>query len=162
MTIAAELPDDIEELKRLLLAGRAELAAAKAGLVTKTLEIEKLKIQIARLRRMSFGASSERVRRELEQLELKLEELETAQAEADAAAETAPAMAEEPAREQAPAKKQRRRCRAGRSCTNRAAPAAYAAARCAKWARTSPRFWITSRAFRGDPDVRPYLRKCEA
>ena len=109
MTIAAELPDDIEELKRLLLAGRAELAAARAGLVTKTLEIEKLKIQIARLRRMSFGASSERVRRELEQLELKLEELETAQAEADAAAETAPAMAEEPAREQAPAKKQRRK-----------------------------------------------------
>ena len=29
---------------------------------------------------MSFGASSERVRRELEQLELKLEELETAEA----------------------------------------------------------------------------------
>jgi len=109
MTIAAELPDDIEELKRLLVAGRAELAAAKAGLVTKTLEIEKLKIQIARLRRMSFGASSERVRRELEQLELKLEELETAEAEAEAAAEMAPALAEEPAREEAPTKKRRRK-----------------------------------------------------
>ena len=84
MTIAAELPDDIEELIRLLLAGRAELAAAKAGLLTKTLEIEKLKIQIARPRRMSFGASSERIRRELEQLELKLEQLETAEAEAEA------------------------------------------------------------------------------
>jgi hypothetical protein len=47
--------------------------------------------------------------RELEQLELKLEELETAQAETEAAAETAPAIAEEPAPEEAPAKKTRRK-----------------------------------------------------
>ncbi len=113
---AAALPNDIAALKKLVLAQAAdiertgaELAAAKAGLLTKTLEIEKLKIQIARLKRMSFGASSERIRRELEQLELKLEELETAEAEAEAAAETAPAMAEEPAPEQAPAKKRRRK-----------------------------------------------------
>src|SRR6516162_1159516 len=109
MTIAAELPDGIEELKRLLVASRAELAAAKAGLLTRTLEVEKLKIEIARLKRMSFGASSERIHRELEQLELKLEELETAEAEAEAAAETAPAMAEQPAPDGAPAKKQRRK-----------------------------------------------------
>jgi transposase len=107
MTIAAELPDGIEELKRLLIASRAELAAAKAGLLTRTLEVEKLKVEIARLRRMNFGASSERMHRELEQLELKLEELETAEAEAEAAAETVPA--EEPAPEQAPAKKKRRK-----------------------------------------------------
>ena len=88
---------------------RRRTAAAKAGLLSKTLEAEKLKIQIARLKRMSFGASSERMRRELEQLELKLEELETAEAEAEAAAETAPAMAEQPAQEEAPAKKQRRK-----------------------------------------------------
>lgn len=109
MTIAAELPNDIEELKRLLVAERAKLAAAKAGLVTKTLEIEKLKIQIARLKRMTFGASSERMHRELEQLELKLEELETAQAQARAAAETEAAAEHEPAQEAAPAKKQRRK-----------------------------------------------------
>ena len=108
MTIAADLPDDIEELKRLLLADRAELAAAKAGLLSKALEIEKLKVQIARLRRLSFGASSERVSWELEQLELKLEELEAAEAEAEAAAETA-AMVEEPAPEEAPGKKKRRK-----------------------------------------------------
>jgi transposase len=107
MTIAAELPDGIEELKRLLIASRAELAAAKAGLLTRTLEVEKLKVEIARLRRMNFGASSERMHRGLEQLELKLEELETAEAEAEAAAETVPA--EEPAPEQAPAKKKRRK-----------------------------------------------------
>jgi transposase len=110
------LPNDIAALKKLVLAQAAdiertgaELAAAKAGLVTKTLEIEKLKIQIGRLRRMSFGASSERIRRELEQLELKLEELETAEAEAEAPVETTPAVAEKPAREQAPAKKRRRK-----------------------------------------------------
>src|SRR5271166_6860279 len=96
MTIAAELPDGIEELKRLVVASRAELAAAKAGLVTRTLEVEKLKIEIARLRRMNFGASSERMHRELEQLELKLEELETAEAEAEAAAATPPATGEKP------------------------------------------------------------------
>ena len=114
---AADLPNDIAALKRLVLAqagnierAGAELAAAKAGLLTRTLEVEKLKIEIARLRRMSFGASSERMHRELEQLELKLEELETAQAEAEAAAaETVPAAAEEPALEEAPAKKQRRK-----------------------------------------------------
>jgi hypothetical protein len=72
---------------------------------TKTLEIEKLKVQIARLKRMTFGASSERVSRELVQLELKLEELEAAEAGAEAATETAPAVAEEFAPEDAPAQK---------------------------------------------------------
>lgn len=107
MRNAAGLPDDIEQLKELVLAQSAELAAAKAGLLSKTLEIEKLKVQIARLKRLSFGASSERLSRELEQLELKLEELEASEAEAEAALET-PA-AEEPAQEEAPAKKPRRK-----------------------------------------------------
>lgn len=53
-----QLPEDFDTLRRMVLAERearaareAELAAAKAGLVSKTLEIGKLKIQIARLRR---------------------------------------------------------------------------------------------------------------
>jgi hypothetical protein len=48
---AGPLPDDVHTLRRMLVAEReahaareTELAAAKAGLVTKTLEIEKLKI----------------------------------------------------------------------------------------------------------------------
>jgi transposase len=57
-------------------AREAELAAAKAGLTAKALEVEKLKLQIARLRRMQFGRSSEKVARTIEQLELRLEELE--------------------------------------------------------------------------------------
>lgn len=71
---ADDLPDDIAELKRLLI-------AAKSGLVAKTLETEKLRFELARLKRMAFGQSSERLDREIEQLELKLEEIETARAE---------------------------------------------------------------------------------
>ena len=109
MVDAAGLPNDIEELKRLVALRTAERDAAKAGLLLKTLEAEKLKTQIACLRRQAFGASSERVRRELEQLELKLEEIETAEAQAEAAAEPAATDPSQPAQEEAPAKKQRRK-----------------------------------------------------
>jgi transposase len=109
MADAAGLPNDIEELKRLVALRTAERDAAKAGLLLKTLEAEKLKTQIARLKRMSFGTSSERVRRELERLELKLEEIETAEAQAEAAAEPAAAEPSQPAQEEAPTKKQRRK-----------------------------------------------------
>ena len=50
-----------------------------------SLLIEKMKLQIARLKKMQFGASSERAQRELGQMELALEELETVEAEAAAA-----------------------------------------------------------------------------
>ena len=110
MADAIDLPKDFEQLKALYLAQTAELAAAKAGLLSKTLEAEKLKAQIARLRRQAFGTSSERVRRELEQLELKLEEIEAAEAQAEAAAGLAAAVEPaQPAQEEAPAKKPRRK-----------------------------------------------------
>jgi transposase len=74
----AHLPSDIAALHRIILAQaaegearEAELAAAKAGLLAKALEVEKLKLQIARLRRMQFGRSSEKIARTIEQLELK-------------------------------------------------------------------------------------------
>src|SRR5215475_13086268 len=85
-----QLPNDIEEMKRLYLAQAAELAAAKAGLMIYALEIEKLKFQLARLRRQRYGSSSERIEREITQLELRLEELEAAKAEAEAKGEAAP------------------------------------------------------------------------
>ena len=92
-----QLPDDIDALKRLVLAkddevvlARAELTAAKNGLLVTQLTIEHLKAQLAKLRREKFGASSERIEREIAQLELKLEDAQTAQAEAGApAAQTA-------------------------------------------------------------------------
>jgi transposase len=80
-----QLPDDIAELKRLVLSKDAELAAAKNGLIITQLTIEKLKAQIAKLKREKFGASSEKIERAIEQLELALEEAEAAKAEAIAA-----------------------------------------------------------------------------
>ena len=122
-----QLPDDVAELKGLLLAKDAELIeksaqlaatcaeliAAKNGLVVTQLTIEKLKAQIAKLRRSKFGASSERIERVLEQLELALEEAETAKAEAIAAQPQQPepevANAEaQPAEDAKPEKKKRR------------------------------------------------------
>nr|WP_276040295.1 IS66 family transposase [Sphingomonas sp. GM_Shp_1] len=55
----------------------ALLARANAALAARDLLIDTLRGQIARLRRMQFGASSEKLGREIEQLELALEELET-------------------------------------------------------------------------------------
>lgn len=55
--------------------------AQQEKLLNRDSEIEHLKLVIARLRRMMFGTKSEKVTREIEQLELKLEEMETRQAE---------------------------------------------------------------------------------
>ncbi len=72
--IEAPLPDDVESLKALVREQRARLAFNSA-------EIEHLKLLIAKLRRMQFGRSSERLDRQIEQMELRLEELQSAQAE---------------------------------------------------------------------------------
>lgn len=107
-----QLPDDIAELKRRLIAQAAELAAARNGLVITQLTIEKLKARIARLKREKFGASSEKIERVLEQLELALEEAEAAKAEAIASV-SQPSEPESPTTDGAdtpaePAKKKRR------------------------------------------------------
>jgi len=81
----ADLPDDPDALRAFALACQGELKVAETAVQIKALEIEKLKFQIARLRRMQFGRSSERINRQIEQLELRLEELETSDG-ADAAA----------------------------------------------------------------------------
>lgn len=77
MSRAVDLPNDIESLKRLVMERSAALEAAEAQLLARQLEIQALKLQIARLRRMQFGRSSERLDAQLTQLEFKLEELET-------------------------------------------------------------------------------------
>jgi transposase len=66
----------------------AEAKAEEAGAARRILdiEIERLKLEIARLRREKYGPSSERAAR-IEQLELSLEALEETAAEASAAAE---------------------------------------------------------------------------
>ena len=72
-----------------MLAKDEALAAQQEKLLSRDNEIEHLKLVIAKLRRMVFGTKSEKVTREIEQLELKLEELETQQAERVTAATTA-------------------------------------------------------------------------
>ena len=64
----AELPADPAELHAFALACQSELKVAELSVQYKALEIEKLKFQIAKLRRMQFGRSSERVDRQIAQL----------------------------------------------------------------------------------------------
>jgi transposase len=99
----AELPIDPAELRDFALACQGELKAAQTAVQLKALEIEKLKFQIAKLRRMQFGRSSERINRQIEQLEFRLEELETGAAEDTARAEAADRPA--PTRERAKPKR---------------------------------------------------------
>jgi TolA-binding protein len=99
----AELPADPDALRSFALACQGELKAAETAVQFKTLEIEKLKFQIAKLRRMQFGRSSERISQQIEQLELRLEELETG--EAEDAAHAAPSDPSPPARERAQPKR---------------------------------------------------------
>jgi transposase len=76
------LPEDPAALAAMIAVLRGELAEertarriAELGLQAKTLEAERLRVQIARLRHERFGRSSERLAGEVEQLELRLDEV---------------------------------------------------------------------------------------
>lgn len=81
----AELRDFAESLLAQIASLDAELqreiAARDDELYAKTLHIEKLKAQIAVLRRSQFGRSSEKLDGEIEQMEFLLDDLEEGQAE---------------------------------------------------------------------------------
>jgi transposase len=100
VTIAPEsLPDDIAALKRIIAEMARDAVSAQA-------EIAKLKFQLARYRRAEFGRSSEKLAREVEQLELAIESLETDQAERLATASPAvAAMVEAAVEAQKPARR---------------------------------------------------------
>src|SRR5438270_5960912 len=99
MSLAIQpLPEDPDALRRLASDLQAELArkdieitARDAEIYAKTLHIEKLKMQLAVLRRAWFGRSSEKLDGGIEQLELLIGELETDQAEAESRAAADPA-----------------------------------------------------------------------
>jgi transposase len=89
----AALPNNVIALRRLLLDREgehaaelerhaADLTAARNGLREQVLRNEQLKLRLARLLRERFGSSSEKLRREIEQLELLLGESEEQVAEA--------------------------------------------------------------------------------
>lgn len=99
MLLLEQLPDDIETLKRWVIEQQArnaaldaevaqwrtQVEAKRAEIIAARLMIEKLKLQIARLRRIQFGRRSERHDERVAQLELLVEELETSLAGAPAA-----------------------------------------------------------------------------
>src|SRR5450631_3589564 len=85
--------------KETQLAERDRVIAVRdAELYAKTLQIEHLKAQLAVLRRARFGRSSEKLDREIEQLELLLGELEESVAESNARTEQAKQERASPAR----------------------------------------------------------------
>ena len=97
MSKAADLPNDIEALKRLILertaaleAKDAALESAKATLISQTLELEKLRFEIACLKRMKYGRSSEQLDTQISQMQLTLEDLEASLSELPARPAVAP------------------------------------------------------------------------
>ena len=96
---------DVDALKALILSQQQQLRSKDEQLLSKDQqllskdeqllsrdhEIEHLKLLIAKLQRMQFGRKSEKVERQIEQLTLKLEELETSRAEREPEQEPAPA-----------------------------------------------------------------------
>ena len=90
------LPNDVEALKALVASAisraddaEARLANARARESATDALIAHLKLQIAKLKREQYGASAERTRRLLDQMELQLEELEANASEDALVAEAA-------------------------------------------------------------------------
>jgi transposase len=88
------LPDDIAALKEIVRramsradAAEADSAAARAAQSDTAAYIEHLKLQIEKLKRALYGPRAERTARLLDQMELKLEELETTATEDELRAE---------------------------------------------------------------------------
>nr|WP_281424770.1 transposase [Paludibacterium yongneupense] len=78
----ASLPNDIAALKALIQQRQADVS-------TRAQEIDRLKLLIAKLRRMLFGRRSEKLERQIDQLQLELEERQVAEAEATTSATAA-------------------------------------------------------------------------
>ncbi|MBA3774817.1 MAG: IS66 family transposase [Ramlibacter sp.] len=82
MPVSSSLPDDVNALKALLLQRDGEMAQLRntvstleQALSVRGLEIEQLKLQLAKLKRVQFGRKSEKIDRKIEQLETRLEDL---------------------------------------------------------------------------------------
>src|SRR6201996_2746256 len=88
MPEAADLPNDVQALRRIILERSAQLdernaklEVAEALLISQKLQLEKLRFEIAYLKRMKYGRSSEQLDRELVQMQLSIEDLEASLAE---------------------------------------------------------------------------------
>ena len=148
MDSSADLPPDLAAAHAMILAERTARLAAEARLAeaanaqakqssTEAL-IAHLKLEIEKLRRTLYGTRSERSARLLDQLELELEELETAATEDELAAETAAGTT--PTVRSPPAARSMRSCWRGRwtirgsRCRHPRAPGANNST-CTGWSR---------------------------
>jgi transposase len=82
------LPDDPAALRAMILAQQQKIIGMEAANRAYEALIQALKLTIARLKRQRYGASSEKIDREIAQLELALEGFEMAGAAADPAPES--------------------------------------------------------------------------
>jgi transposase len=89
MTMSLDsLPEDPAALRDMILAQQQRIVGMEAANRALEALIQALKLTIARLKRQKYGASSEKIDREIAQLELALEGLEMAGAAADPAPES--------------------------------------------------------------------------
>jgi len=103
----SSLPDlyqlDFDALRTLIIAQHEQIGLQREQLASRDAEIEQLRLLIVKLRRMQFGRKSEKVERQIEQLQLRLDELEAKRAENEVSSATtvASAPAAHPARKPA-------------------------------------------------------------
>jgi len=105
------LPDDPAFLKAMIAALQAEKAKMSATLQAHDQLIGELRLRIAKLKKQVFGKSSEKIEREIQQLELALEDLLIAAAESKTTLHEAEEVGSAVASQDAPAKVMRRRPR---------------------------------------------------
>ena len=109
----ALLPDDVATLKALLAASEQRAEKAEARTLDLDAQIANLKLTIAKMRRDTFGSSSEHGAKLIEQMELQLGELVETVTEGKAAAEIAApaavALEQKPARRPLPERLPRER-----------------------------------------------------
>lgn len=80
---AENLPDDPAALKAMIAALQAKNATISATLRVHDQLVQALRLRISKLQKLAFGKSSEKIEREIEQLELALEDLLVAVAKGD-------------------------------------------------------------------------------
>ncbi|HEA6359851.1 TPA: transposase, partial [Escherichia coli] len=105
------LPDDIEQLKALLIAQQAVIVHLSGEITGYAREISSLRALVAKLQRMLFGRSSEKNREKIEKIaraETRITELQNRPGEAQLqltsmAGETAPKTSDSPVRKALPA-----------------------------------------------------------
>ena len=71
MTLAPDqLPNDVAALQAIIAKQAAELEDAKNQLKARDIVIEQMQLNLDKLKRSQFGQSSEKIQRQIDQLEL--------------------------------------------------------------------------------------------